>query len=62
MRQPGGGTHDLGSLLSALAPKADDSAAAPKHDPAVQQAGYHDIYELGKGLPAADNGWAPAGR
>ena len=49
--QSGRGTHDLGLLdLSSLAPKANEPAAESHRDSAVQQAGYHDIYELGKGL------------
>jgi outer membrane protein TolC len=49
------GSHDLGLLdLSTLAPKSGEAATASDYDPAVRQAGYHDVYELGKGLPAAD--------
>jgi len=46
---PRRGTHDLGSLdLSSLATKVDAAPAASNLDPAVRQAGHHDIYELGK--------------
>ncbi len=33
-------THDLGSLLSALAPKVEQATPAPNPDPAVRQTGY----------------------
>ncbi len=53
VKPPRHGTYDLGSLdLSSLATKADAAAAAPNHEPAVRQAGYHDVYELGKELSA----------
>ncbi len=52
---PAPGTHDLGFLnWGPLAPSAGAAAATSSRDPAVQKAAYIDIYDLGKGLPAAE--------
>jgi outer membrane protein TolC len=52
-RMPRGGAHDIALNLNSLVPRPAEEIGTTR-DTAIRQAGYHDIYELGKDLPAAE--------